>query len=194
MGVFCAAVTASDRTIETLLQDPLLVWQVVEHEEYGTYLKAVDEANRQPFFRRLLGKTPPPVVPRRLEFTEHELKDLDLDKSWDGLDRTFRTLWPHQPSFFESGREIGQLEVGLGPALVHSSAAMSAFAEAIAAVSVPQFLTAFNRTDLSQAYLDRFWERRDNDVEEYAAEHFRALQAFSVHAAAHQLGAVMYFG
>ncbi|WP_157270072.1 DUF1877 family protein [Azohydromonas aeria] len=194
MGIFCAAFAVSDRTIETLLQDPLLVWQVVEHEDYDTYLQAVQEANRQPIFRRLLGKVPPPVRPRRLDFTGHELKALDLDKSWDGLDRTLRTLWRDQPSFFESGREIGKLEVGLGPALFHSSAAMGAFALTIGTVSEQQFLSAFERTDLSQAYLDRFWERRDNDVVEYITEHFSALQEFVRHAAAHSLGAVMQFG
>lgn len=194
MGIFCAAFAVSDRTIETLLRDPLLVWQVVEHEDYGTYLKAVQEANRQPFFRRLLGKVPPPVLPRRLNFTKHELRSLDLDKSWDGLDRTLRTLWPGQPSFFESGREIGKLEIGLGPALYHSGAAMEAFARTFATVSEQQFLSAFDRTDLSQAYLDRFWERRDDDVLEYATEHFRALQSFAAHAAEHRLGAVMHFG
>ena len=194
MGIFCAAFAVSDHTIESLLQDPLLVWQVVDHEDYGTYLKAVDEANRQPFFRRLLGKMPPPVLPRRLEFTEHELKALDLDKSWDGLDRTLRTLWPDQPSFFESGQEIGKLEFGLGPALFHSSSAMAAFARTIGTVSEQQFLSAFERTDLSQAYLDRFWARRDNDVVQYINEHFAALQEFVRHAAAHSLGAVVQFG
>lgn len=134
------------------------------------------------------------MEPSQLVFSEHELRMLDLDKSWDGLNFTFRTLWPEAPSFFEHAAEIANLEVGLGPALYHSSQDMAAFAKNIENVSEQELLTAFEKTDLSKAYLDKFWARRDSEVVAYLIENFLALKAFAPHTAQHSLGAILQFG
>ncbi|WP_156901966.1 hypothetical protein [Azohydromonas australica] len=79
---------------------------MVEHENPEAYRKALDVANRKHFLKRLWGKSYPTVEPSTLGFSEHELRILDLDKSWDGLNFTFRTLWPEAPRFFEHAAEI----------------------------------------------------------------------------------------
>lgn len=155
MGIFFQAFAVSDQTIGTILNDPLLVWQVVEHEDPEAYRKAVEVANRKHFLKHLWGKSYPAVEPSQLAFSEHELRMLDLDKSWDCLNFTFRTLWPEAPSFFEHAAEIAKLEVGLGPALYHSSQDMAAFAKNIESVSEPALLAAFDKTDLSTVYMDK---------------------------------------
>ena len=57
MGIFCAAFAVSDATLETIRRDPLLVWQVVEHDDPNVYENAVAAANRQPLWARLWSRS-----------------------------------------------------------------------------------------------------------------------------------------
>ena len=192
MGVCFLAYAVADHHIERLLADPPLVWRLLEPDDEAAYLREIGFDARPSLWARLTGKAAaaPPPVPS-LNFAEQEMRMLDLDKSWDGINTCLKALAPGAPNFFEDGEPIGAIEVGYGPALCLLSAAMARIAAAYATVDTAALIEVSQRVDMADAYLSALWRRQDAESQAYLSENFAELQDFFQHTARHGLGAVI---
>jgi hypothetical protein len=193
MGVCFVSYAVSDENIAELLADPPLVWRVVESEDESSYLRELSRGARTSLLGRIFGKAKPTPEIRNLKFTEYELRLVDLDKSWDGLNACLKVCASQSPNFFEGAGQIGKIEIGYGPALFQHSEAMKSIADAYAGVTEEQLVATYQSLDLRGVYPSGLWERRDSDAESYLTENFADLQAFVSYTREHKLGAVIQF-
>jgi hypothetical protein len=193
MGVCLVSYAVSDANIEAAIADPPLVWRIVESEDETSYLRELARAAKVPLLSRLLGKTRPAPEVRNLSFTGHELRFVDLDKSWDGLRACLEVCAPQAPDFFEGSGQVGKIEVGYGPALYLHSPEVHRIAQAYADVTETQILEAFAAIELKGLYPKGLWRRGDAEVRSYLTENFAQLQAFVQYASQHALGAIHQF-
>lgn len=191
MGVCFVAFSVSDQNITEILADPPLVWRVLDAEDDASYRRALAARAKPSFLGKLLGRTPPPPALRSLTFADTELRMVDLDKCWDLLNVALKLCAPDAPNFFEASGDVGQVDVGYGPAGYHRSEVMSRIAAAYRAVSEQAVLDALGAANLKGVYGKAIWERRDAVATEYVTEHLRELQAFVRHSADHSLGAIL---
>ncbi|MCX2860941.1 DUF1877 family protein [Paucibacter sp. PLA-PC-4] len=192
MGVCLVAYAVADHHIDQLLADPPLVWRLLEPDDEAVYLREIGFDAQPSLWARLFGKAAvaPPPVPS-LSFAEQEMRMLDLDKSWDGINTCLKALEPGAPNFFEDGAPIGAIEVGYGPALCLRSDAMARIAEAYAGVDAAALIEVSQRVNMDDAYLSALWRRQDAESQAYLSENFAELQDFFQHTARHGLGAVV---
>ena len=192
MGVCFVAYAVSDQNLAEILADPPLVWRVLDAEDDSAYLRELSSGAKPSLLKKLLGRAPPlPPVARSLTFAEAELKMVDLDKCWDLLNAALKLCAPDAPNFFEASGDVGQVDVGYGPAGYHRSEVMARIAVAYRAVSEQAVLDALSTANLKGVYRREIWESREADAVDYVTEHFRELQAFVRHTADHSLGAIL---
>jgi hypothetical protein len=128
MSMIMSFAAVSDRNISRLLADPRLVWQVVAPDEE---IEEDFDPPKASFLSRLFGKArvEPPEL---LEFGAGELETVDIDKAWDLIDRllTFGSAASNPALDFIShgGQDIGNIDVGYGPARAFTSAEASEIA------------------------------------------------------------------
>jgi hypothetical protein len=193
MGVCLVSYAVSDANIDTVLADPPLIWRIVEPEDESSYLRELEREAKVSVWARLLGKTRPAPEVRHLKFTAHELRPVDLDKSWDGLNACLKVCAPQVPNFFGGSGEVGKIEVGYSAALYHRSDTMQRIAQAYAGVTAEQLLTTFRSLDLTRSYPRGMWQQGDAAIESYLTENLAELQAFVKHTRDHALGAIIQF-
>ena len=191
MGVCLVAYAVSDENIAQCIADPPLIWQVVEHEDESAYLQELENRAKVSLLARFLGQTKPIPEARTLDFSEPELREVDLDKSWDGLRACLQEAAPTAPAFFEGSGQVGRIEVGYGPALYHRCETIRRVIQAYNCVSEEQLLGAYRGLDLKALYPKGLWRRQDAEVESYLTENFAALKEFLKHAEEHSLGVVI---
>lgn len=196
MGVCLVATTLSDQKIRMLLADPPLVWRLLAPEERGYYLEAIGRARPPGWLARLLGdKRPwPPEVPD-LALEAGEGLDLDMDKSWDGVNFCLKKLVAKDacPNFFEDGTPVGDVDVGYGPAACFDSAATARIARACCAITRDSFMAAYAPAEMGGVYLDGLWEQDNDDARGYLEDNFLALQDFLREAEQRKMGMLVYF-
>ena len=201
MGMVLQLTTVSDATIELLLADPPLVWQLVAPDEPEFYDNARLEDSPQPsFLGRLLGKkNPPPARPPDLTLSPAEGKSTDLDKAWHGLHYLLTgTAWAGDaPLNFlaAGGREVGDLEVGYGPARVFTAAETRAVRDALDRVTADDLRGRFDADAMTAAeiYPEVIWKRvpPEDDPLGYLMEYFGTLRSFVEAAVAARVGLVV---
>jgi hypothetical protein len=191
MGVCFVAYAVSDANIAQCIADPPLIWQVVEHEDESAYLQELENGAKVSVLARFFGKAKPTPEARTLEFSEAELQEVDLDKSWDGLRACLQEVLPEAPAFFEGSGQVGKIEVGYGPALYHQAETIRRIAQAYGHVSEEQLLSTYRGLDLTALYPKGLWKRKDEESESYLTENFLALKEFLKHAEGHSLGVVI---
>ena len=164
------------------------------------------------FVRRLLGQPPrsfdqvveqvealaaePP--PPRDEPYEPREDELDIDKAWHGLHFLLTgTEWGGEPplDFIASGgREVGDEDVGYGPARALTSAQVREIAAALEPITPEELATRFDPERMMK--LDIYPGIWDRDPEEdtlgYLLEYFAALTAFVRRGADADCGMLVY--
>lgn len=193
MGVCFVAYAVSDANITEVLADPSLVWRVIESEDESSYLRELSKGAQSSMLAKLFGKTRPAPEIRTLHFTEFELRFVDLDKSWDGLNACLKVCAPQAPNFFEGSGEVGKIEVGYGRALYHRSDVMTRVAQAYAGLTSEHLLASFRSLDLTGSYPRGMWRQHDPHIESYLTENLAELQAFVGYTKEHALGAIIQF-
>lgn len=191
MGVCFVAYAVSDETLNAILADPPLVWQVVDRDDESSYLKALAAQSRPSLWARLRGQTPVRIEPKTLHLSQPQLHFVDLDKSWDGLNRVLATLFPSAPNFFDAPDCPGGIEVGYSVAMYQRSPVVAQLAAAWAPISAEDLRQAWLCTDFRDAYLEGVWLRKDQEAFAYLLENFQLLQGFVNHAQRHELGALI---
>jgi hypothetical protein len=193
MGICFIAYSVSRSNLALILADPPLVWRVLEPESDASYLKQLAAENRPSLLSRLFGKPKAVQQPRSLSFSEAELKELDVDKAWDGLRRCIRQCAPNAPDFFEGDGQVGSFEIGYGPALYANSETIADFASALEGFDEAALLDQLRTADFKGVYPEALWKRQDDDARSYLVENFRALDAFAKHCVVHQHAAILQF-
>ena len=110
MSMILALTTVEDATIRRLLEEPEQVWRVL----------APDDASMHP--------------PGQLDLVEGEGQSIDLDKAWHGIHYLLAgTEWEGTgPAAFllAGGKEVGDVDVGYGPARALSAAELQQIGDA----------------------------------------------------------------
>ena len=196
MGICMVAQTLSDDKIEKIMADPPLVWRIVSPEDTEFYLQEIGQSKPPGFLSKLFGgnRQWPPAIPN-FAFAENESNEVDMDKSWDGVNFCLKKLvHPNQcRNLFEDGRPVGKVEIGYGPAMCFASEEVSRIAKAYGVISEEQLLAQFSPADMKGVYLDGLWQRGDDDAREYLSENFAGLKVFLNLAEKNRLGVVIQY-
>ena len=196
MGICMVALTLNDDKIEKIMADPPLVWRIVSPEDTEFYLQEIGQSKPAGFLSKLFGgnRQWPPAIPS-FAFAENESNEIDMDKSWDGVNFCIKKLiHPSQcRNLFEDGRPIGKVEIGYGPAMCFTSEEVSKIAKAYGAISEENLLAQFSPAEMKGVYLDGLWQRGGDDAREYLSENFAALKIFLNLAEKNRLGIVIQY-
>lgn len=199
MGVCMSAMTVSDDKIGQLLADPPLVWRVVEAENPHFYLRELGYDKRAGWlarlFSRLLGRrSEAPPVPH-FRFSAGELRDVYLDKSWDGVNFCLRKLIVPGSckNLFEDGAPVGDVEVYCGPVSVLTSDEVAAIAACYRPLTGADLLAQYRPEEMEDLYPRGLWNHASDDVTSYIVDNFAELKAFVEQAAQDRLGILVQY-
>ena len=190
MSMVVSLSSLRDETIERLLADPPLVWQVIAPDDPEAYERARREAadrTRPGLFSRLFGaRTPgnaPSTPPAALELTDGEGDLGDLDKSWHGIHYLLTGKADESGTPLEflvaGGTLVGDEDVGYGPPRVFTSAETRAIAGALAVVTDDELRSRFAPDAMMSAEIyPEIWDRdpTDDDTLGYLMEYVAILR------------------
>lgn len=177
MGMVLVLYQASEATIDRILADPPLVWQLVAPDEPDLY----DQARRATtgLLARLKGRKVPDVS---LELGEGEGELADLDKAWHGL-HYLLTGSPDEGAapldfLLAGGTEIAGQDVGYGPARAFRPAEVRAIAAALERVSAEDVRGRYDPAAMMRADVyPGIWDRpADEDPLGYLMENLDTLR------------------
>ena len=202
MGMALAIHTISDDNIARVLTAPPLIWRVIAPDDPEIYLHAVNENLRQPgIVARLFGAKPVegatevPDLPR----SEGEGVETDLDKAWHGIHYLLTgTAWEgSRPLNFIlcGGKEVGDVDVGYGPARVMTSGEVQEVVEALDGLDDSEIRQRFNPEEMSNLEIyPEIWDRdpEDDDTLGYCMEYLTDLRRFLSDADRSSLGVALY--
>jgi len=197
MSMILGLDTLSDASIDRVLETPALIWRVVEPDDPDVLAEALRGPGKRGFFARLFGKKPPEPAPE-LELTEGEMVGTDLDKAWHGIHFLLTaSAWEGDPplNFLVSGgTEVGDVDVGYGPARVFRSSEVAEIHKALGEVQEDDLRARFQpEAMMKEDIYPRIWDRdpEDDDPLGYLLEYFAILKKFVGHAAGKGLGLVV---
>ena len=187
MSMILRLVTLSDTNIENLLRDPPLVWRVIAPDDLEPYEAAREQEGRS-------DPNPPDLFSASGEgYSEH------LDKAWHGIHYLLTgTAWEGtMPLSFllAGGREVGDIDVGYGPARVFTAAETKEIAAALATVHAPGLRARFDAHDMAvKDIYPSIWDRtaQDDDPLGYLVAYFGTLRGFLGQSVQDGLGFVVY--
>lgn len=189
MSMICNLRRVSDDQIAHLLQHP----QGIKHFLYGL------ETAPTGLFARLFG-----AGKRRREsqtaWTPPSPDDeIDLDKAWHGLHFLFTgSAWEgDEPLCFlvTGGTEIGDVDVGYGPARALSSQQVKDLADALSRISVDDLRARFDPDRMMELDIyPSIWDRdpAEDDSLGYLEAYFGPLKAFIDATSKQNMGLIIY--
>lgn len=198
MGICCGAQAVSDTVLDQVLTNPPLIWRLLTPDDAEAYWEATGQGQKPGLLARLFGAKAPttekPALPPPLPLPDPPVPDVDLDKSWDGINFCLKKITGDKaPNFFESGTPVGKIERGYGPALALRSATVAAIASSIALLQPADILAHYDPAAMKKIYLGDAWERNTDDMKEYLTENFQSLKHFLQACAARNLGCLVTF-
>jgi uncharacterized protein DUF1877 len=207
MGMVVGIASLSDATIQRLLADPPLAWQVVAPDDPSFYENARREAARQAkpgIFARLFGakvrpEAPASRSPAPLALGPGEGEVVDLDKSWHGIHYllTGGADGAGTPLDFlvAGGAYVGLDDVGYGPPRVYTAAETREIAAALAAVTDHELRGRFDPAAMMRAEIyPEIWDRdpAEDDTLGYLNDYVDALRRASAAATSNGHGIMVY--
>lgn len=198
MSMILGLTTVTDATIARLLADPPLVWRILspdDHEE----MEAEARPPARSWLARIFGAGPSSPAPTRgpdaLPLAPNEGRQIDLDKAWHGIHflLTGRADGGDKPANFllHGGREVGDVDVGYGPARALTSADTRAAHAMLAARSDDALRARFDAEAMMGAEIyPEIWDRdpEEDDAVGYLMENVASLRTFLAKAADEGLG------
>jgi hypothetical protein len=168
MGMYLSVAALRQETIDRLHADPSLVWEVVLPDDPEAVARARGTRKRPGLFARLFGRgkadPAPPVPGPTLTLAEGEGEVVDLDKAWHGLHYLLTgTAWEGDPPLnflVTGGHEVGDEEVGIGPARTFTPGETREIAAALAAVSDQELRARFAPAEMMRLEIyPEIWDR-----------------------------------
>ena len=123
--------------------------------------------------------------------------EIDLDKSWHAIHYLLtKSAWGGEPPgnlLLCGGKEIGDVDVGYGPARAVSPDEVKGFADFLAGTNTDDLKGRFEPSELSSAevYPD-IWEEEGSEAFEYIEHFFSVLRDFVAEAAQNGMGFVVW--
>jgi hypothetical protein len=135
-----------------------------------------------------------------LAFLERGEGEVDLDKAWHGIHFLLtRSAWegPEPLCYLlQGGEDVGDVDVGYGPARALRARDVADFSAAVAKISSEEFRSRFDPDALKAAeiYPD-IWDRdpAKDDALGYLTEYFELLQSVLADCAAEGKGLLIYY-
>ena len=185
MGMYLSVAALRQETIDRLHADPPLAWQIVSPDDDEAVARARGTLRRPGFFARLFGtkESPPPLPATSLPLTDGEGEAVDLDKAWHGLHYLLtRTAWEGDPPLnflLAGGREVGDEEIGIGPARTFTPEETRTIAAALRGVGDHDLRSRFNPKEMMRREIyPEIWDRdpAEDDTLGYLMENVRSLR------------------
>lgn len=196
MGVCFVSVTAADEMIKAVHQNPPLIWRLYAPDDEELYLSEIG-ANKKPnIVGRLLGKKelPKPDPLPIFEYKDGERFEVDLDKSWDGINFCLKKLVTEETiNIFEGGSPVGRVEVGYGPAMTFESHQVKSIQAAYEAIRPSELVRMLNPSEMTKVYPKAIWNSDDEETQEYVTENFEQLKKYLNRASSLGLGIVVFY-
>jgi hypothetical protein len=203
MGMVMEVYAVRDTTLQRLLADPPLVWQLVAPDDHDMYEQARAEAAASAlgFFARLFGgksARPAAADAAPLVLADDEGSVADLDKAWHGLHYLFTGTdeGGNSPLDFLAvgGEEIGTIEVGYGPARALAPPLVAEIATKLASLSDAELRSRFNGPAMiAKKIYPEIWDRdpAEDDSLGYLMENLAGLRKAVSDAARRRQGLVL---
>jgi hypothetical protein len=188
MGMYVGLASLSETTIDRLHADPPLVWQIIAPDDPEAVARARGTPTRPGLLARLFGRgraeAVPPVTAAPLALMEGEGEVLDLDKAWHGIHYLLTgTAWEGDPPLnflVTGGHEVGDDEIGHGPARTLTPIETREVANALAALSDEQLRGRFAPTEMMRLEIyPEIWDRdpAEDDTLGYLMEYLEQLRS-----------------
>ena len=168
MGMYLSLAAVSDATIDRLLADPPLVWQILAPDDPNAVAAAREPPPGPGLLGRLLGRKapPPPPEPPPLELQPGEGDlgpDGDLEKSWHGIHYLLTgTVWEGDPplNFLLVGGHELDIETGIAPPRAYRPAETRAIGAALAEVDEGELRRRFAPAEMMRLEIyPEIWDR-----------------------------------
>ena len=203
MSMILGLVTLGDANISRVLADPPLVWRVIAPDDP----EPCESARRRPsrrlsFFRRIVRR--PPVTATGTSGEAFALVDgegvsTDLDKAWHGIHYLLTGTAGDGGKPFNfllaGGCQVGDIDVGYGPARVLSASETRAAHEALTQLSDDDLRRRFDPAEMTRKEVyPEIWDRppEEDDTLSYLLEYVRTLRGFLAQAVEQRQGLVVY--
>jgi hypothetical protein len=185
MGMSLSLVSIGDSNIDRLLHDPPLVWKVIAPEEPRLYESARAATVKRSVLSRLMGRAAPVEAVPDLEMADDEGIATDLDKAWHGIHYLLTgdgSEGAFPAGFLVSGgTDVGDVDVGYGPARTLTSAQTREALAFLDRVSDDELRRRFKPADMMAAEIyPEIWDRdpAQDDTLGYVMEYVRVLRGF----------------
>ncbi len=134
-----------------------------------------------------------------LTLLKEEMDEVDLDKAWHGIHFLLTgSAWDgEEPLCYlvKGGKEVGDVDVGYGPARVLNPKQVADWAFALSAVSAAELRDRFDpQAMLREKIYPEIWEHdpEEDDPLSYLLEYFDVLRSFVEQARGQAKGAIVY--
>lgn len=201
MGMILGLTTLSDANIKRVLDVPVLIWNVIAPDDPDLVEKAPVPQSRPSFLARLFGRNTAPETPSKIEclqFVEYERNEIDLDKAWHGIHFLLTgTNWAGDPPMnflLDGGTQVGDIDVGYGPARAFHAAEVAAIDKAIQSISEEDLRNRFAPDKMmKEGIYPEIWDRdpEEDDTLGYLLEYYSTLREFIHDAALRNVGVVI---
>ncbi|MBI3269335.1 MAG: YfbM family protein [Planctomycetes bacterium] len=199
MGMYMHVVTIRDANIARVLQDPPLIWRVLEPADTELYEEARRASRKRGCFSWLFagGSRSDQSGPAAdLALLDDEGIDTDLDKAWNGihylLTGTSSEGVPPLNFLLAGGTPVAKVEVGYGPPRVFRAQETKALLEVLSEFTESELGRRFHPQDmLAKGVYPEVWDRGEEELE-YLLDYFLALRGALDHAVRRGLGVVLY--
>ncbi|ANM30387.1 hypothetical protein ABI59_13605 [Acidobacteria bacterium Mor1] len=196
MGMCFATVTLSDSNIQKVLDDPPLIWRAIAPDDPDAYEEA--RGSSRSLWARLTGrgKSAPAAD---LQLSENEGLEWDLDKAWHGIHYLLTgTDWGGTGAaafIINGGQQVGDIDVGYGPARVFTAAEVRGIRDALHAVDDQTLRDRFNPTEMMALEIyPTIWDRdpTDDDTLGWLLETIQPLRGHLDETVQNGLGLVVF--
>ncbi|MGC3980943.1 MAG: YfbM family protein [Steroidobacteraceae bacterium] len=189
--------TLSDENLRKVISDPPLVWKVIAPDDEEAYENS-RPAHSVSLLEKLFGKNKSESSPI-INIADDEVINSDLDKAWHGIHYLLtQTAWEGQPPLnflVSSGIQIGDIDVGYGPARAFLSDEVKTINAALNPLNEAWLKSRFNPKEMMDLEIyPTIWDREpsDDDTFGYCAEYFSVLKEFIGKAASNEAGVIIY--
>jgi len=198
MSMLMSLKRCADEQIQQLLACP----ELIEAFTAPADMPALQPA-RPGFFARLLGVRPQAPAPSAKLPEDwpkaEEADELDLDKAWHGLHylltgSDWEGDWP-LGFLVAHGTEVGDVDVGYGPARVFTSAQVQEISQALESLTADDLRARYDPARMME--LDVYptvWDSEQDEAREWLVEPLPALSDFVAETARQGKGLVLWLG